>query len=698
MTTLRAAKPLTDYQVNPLVLRNRPIRPGVPAAQLSHFTDDYWDLTSGVFEEHAHKIGINFAVFTPKWRHAVKVYYWHLINDEEPRALAYTHAARPALQTLTTLKPHLLRLLDWADQRGLEGLHELNQKHLDDFLAYVVASRLSYHQQTILLSAVRRLWLYRDVMEPELRLPAAEPWTGDNPRDLLGPRTPSAENKTPRIPDATLLPLLAWAFRFVEDLADDVVASFDEFRTLLASQSEYSLPSHSRVPDGTIDRKLGELLPRLAGAGIGIPSVKHPDGSATINWQHLSRLIHSPGIVSTDVRRQLLEASGLSLDDARLLTRCTARFEGISWRVKPLLFHEAPRMATNLLTAGFIIISYLSGMRPGETLGLQRDCLNFDNHTGLWTVSGRHWKKVTTQTGEKDIQGELRPRPWVVHPVVAQTIKTILRLHSSPHLFPKSIRPDRLRAKPQTQRQRPGTAKSSTEACLDIANFIDWVNTYCAESGSTEKIPLDDGMRITGTRFRRTLAWHIVRRPRGLVAAAIQYGHVDTYMTQGYAGKYDSGFPDELAFERWLERVDDAAAMQIYLSDHGTVSGPAAAELAHRTLQANTKFAGRVLPTNRQATKLLEDPSLQVYAGRGMHCVFNRATALCATDDGVPDIDGCRSACPNIARTDADIAVLTDDLKSLPEDPLSPSVRYERIREIKTKLATFIDNHQEDVK
>lgn len=188
MTTLRADTPLTDYQVDPLVLRNRPIRPGVPAAQLSHFTDDYWDLTSGVFEEHAHKIGINFTVFTPKWRHAIKAYYWHLINDEEPRALAYTHSARPALQTLTTLKPHLLRLLDWADQRGLGGLHELDQKHLDEFLAYVVSSRLSYHQQTILLSAVRRLWLYRDVVEPQLRLPATEPWLGDNPSDLLGVR------------------------------------------------------------------------------------------------------------------------------------------------------------------------------------------------------------------------------------------------------------------------------------------------------------------------------------------------------------------------------------------------------------------------------------------------------------------------------------------------------------------------------
>jgi hypothetical protein len=31
------------------------------------------------------------------------------------------------------------------------------------------------------------------------------------------------------------------------------------------------------------------------------------------------------------------------------------------------------------------------------------------------------------------------------------------------------------------------------------------------------------------------LAWFICRRPRGLVAAAIQYGHLHVQITQGYS-------------------------------------------------------------------------------------------------------------------------------------------------------------------
>ena len=55
------------------------------------------------------------------------------------------------------------------------------------------------------------------------------------------------------------------------------------------------------------------------------------------------------------------------------------------------------------------------------------------------------------------------------------------------------------------------------------------------------------------------LTWFIVRRPRGLVAAAVQYGHLRVQMTLGYAGNYASGFPDEIAFEDWLARLDTLA-------------------------------------------------------------------------------------------------------------------------------------------
>jgi hypothetical protein len=52
-----------------------------------------------------------------------------------------------------------------------------------------------------------------------------------------------------------------------------------------------------------------------------------------------------------------------------------------------------------------------------------------------------------------------------------------------------------------------------------------------------------DGWRaefLHGSRFRRTLAYFIVRRPRGLIAAALQYSHVSTKVTLRYAGEGDT--------------------------------------------------------------------------------------------------------------------------------------------------------------
>jgi hypothetical protein len=85
-------------------------------------------------------------------------------------------------------------------------------------------------------------------------------------------------------------------------------------------------------------------------------------------------------------------------------------------------------------------------------------------------------------------------------------------------------------------RYRSGRARQSDAMNRDIADFTAAVNTYCQATGRIDPIPTDPVQAsITGRRLRRTLAWHIARKPRGLVAAAIQYGHLRVQMTLGYA-------------------------------------------------------------------------------------------------------------------------------------------------------------------
>nr|WP_168504848.1 hypothetical protein [Streptomyces sp. S1D4-11]QIY93367.1 hypothetical protein HEP87_03385 [Streptomyces sp. S1D4-11] len=251
--------------------------------------------------------------------------------------------------------------------------------------------------------------------------------------------------------------------------------------------------------------------------------------------------------------------------------------------------------------------------------------------------------------------------------------------------------------------QRRGQARTTSSVAKDLAAFVEWVNTECQHRGHTDLIPDDGRGHLTTSRFRRTLAWFIRRRPRGLIAASIQYAHLHTRMLQGYAGTYESGFPDEYAFEDWLYRLENLAEDEQALSQGEHVSGPAADAYRYRVTAAGREFAGRVLTSDRQARDLLGNQLLQIHHGMGMTCVLNPQTAACqlrgAVDDPTvtPDTDDCRPQCVNLARIDRDIAHVEQQARHLAEivaDPLAPPIRHAREQHELTRLKQIIEAHE----
>ena len=366
------------------------------------------------------------------------------------------------------------------------------------------------------------------------------------------------------------------------------------------------------------------------------------------------------------------------------------RLDGRPWRSELLHSEEIPRLAQYLMTACLIVVSYLSGMRPGEALNLRRGCATRDATTGLLLVTGTKWKGARGPDGAKLPGGE--NRDWVVVEPVVRAIAVLERLHDQPLLFPAALSP--------MLPPRPGAARSYTSVADDIGRFIAWVNRYCGEQGRTDLIPPDTAGDVTASRFRRTLAGYICRRPRGLVAAAIQYGHVHVQLTQGYSGTYASGFPDEFAFESWLHRLDILATAQRRLADGEQVSGPAAQVYRDRVARASAQFAGLTLRSGRQARRMLESPDLQIYPADGMTCVFDSGQALCQTlgdtEQRTPDLTECHSSCRNIARTDRDVAVLRQqahDIQDRIDDPLAPRPRQTRERDRLHRLERTIGQH-----
>jgi hypothetical protein len=339
---------------------------------------------------------------------------------------------------------------------------------------------------------------------------------------------------------------------------------------------------------------------------------------------------------------------------------------------------------------------------PPVTLNLERGCIEHDRANDLILLRGKHFKGVQPPTGAES-EGELRADPWIVVEPVVTAVNVVQRLHEATLLFPNILLVNGKAGANALKTRATGAARTSQQISNDINAMIDWVNDYCRAHRRSDTIPPDPAkLAINASRLRRTLAWFIVRRPRGLIAAAVQYGHVRTRVTLGYAGSYTSGFPDDLVFEEWLARLDTLADAHDRLEHGEQISGPAADTYRQR-VTASTRFAGRVLRHSRDAAAMLANPDLQIFPGKGMTCVLDPTKAACRLTGGdhgtrrTPDITDCRPTCANIARTDRDIDHVRDQVAQLQDtvdDSLAPPIRHARERHELARLHQITTDHE----
>jgi hypothetical protein len=216
-------------------------------------------------------------------------------------------------------------------------------------------------------------------------------------------------------------------------------------------------------------------------------------------------------------------------------------------------------------------------------------------------------------------------------------------------------------------------------------------------------IPPDPAGRIYSTRFRRTLAYFIVRRPGGLIAAALQYGHVRSKVTLGYAGAADTGWLDDLTVERLEMVLEQADTDWRHLAGGEHVSGPAAGDYRAR-VQATRPFAGRAVTSIRAAERLLAAADPSIHHGEAMTCVWRAETAACRNtrlQQGLPVSDApepseCQSSCRNLAWTGRDITAQRERaarLAAAAGDPLAPAPLRDRAAARAAQAQAVIDRH-----
>lgn len=681
------------------VLLRRDFRPDHQPDGLPVFGDERWDLSAAVPDRHSAGQAIRWEIYPEPLRQQAKLYVFALLNvlDDPPR-LPGARSHIPAVKTIWSDLVFLRVFLHWLHDRDITALAQVGHRDLDRYLTHIqdrAGASTAWKRRA--LTAVQRLHAYQPLLPAQARLPTGQLWAGASGAELAGDPGPDAINRTPRIHPDTMQTLLSAALLVTDVVAADLLPACRQLVSLRRMVHDTVGPAPT--PDATRRRgadrweatagRLPAVLDAFALRGHALPGYRGRDGRLRLDLAGFALATGlERSILAAPRSRRRIEASDLPLTPDLLRSTAISDIAGRAWHGGPVEPDELITLIRHITTAAFLVIAYLSGIRTGEALNLRQGCITRDPKLDLIFLSGNQLKTDASRRERSPAT-----TPWVVAEPVARAVAVLQALSPGEFLFPPGEPGTRTWIEHSNRRSRtPGTVNA------DIGRFVDWFNTTLAPNVAHEVIPDDEHGALTSPRLRRTLAWHIVRRPGGTVAGATQYGHLHTQMTQGYAGTAEAGFVDDVTFEEFLLRAEQLHADDELRERGEHVSGPAAPTY-HARVAAGAGFAGTTITSRAQLQATRTNPGLQIHHGDLVTCVFRPDTALCVTgadQDQGPHWTRCRPQCTNIARTDRDIASIKTHLETLQQDlagPALPQPLRQRVEEQINYYSEIVHGH-----
>lgn len=665
------------------------------AGRAGRYSDPVWSLAPLTDNPSTVMASVRWEDWPAAFEGPMRLAAWNLINGQlRPGFLLGRSAnmrARVSMGSVYGTIRHWKRLADWLAGRGIPGLAACGTSVLHEYGRQLAAAGYGRSHTGQVLSAITRLWAL-DQLSARPNGIGRPPWEDTG----TGAYLPAAgggggENSTEPLSEQTMGPLLTWAMRLVDDLSGDILAAWAERQRLAAAAAGASV-----TPAG--QAALDSYLRSLAASGTPLPS-------AVVSGKAVPACTYIGGITGAE-RHQVSQAAAREGMVPRAGAPCpldipvTGRIAGQPWR-EALDFNEAPVLMRHLGTAAFIVCAYLTGMRPGEILGLRTGCCpepapGPGGQPGRSLIRASEFKNAVDDDGNHLSAGAEREVPWVAIPPVVSAIRVLERMVPPGHLLFSQAAHDRHAA------TGTGALKAKTIR-LRMGEFTAWANREAARHGlAGEEIPDDPNGAIGTARFRRSLAWHIARRPNGLVALAIQYGHMRTgleWASEGYAARSRGGIHDLIDLETARAVADTVAGLHDDLEDGGGVSGPSARRVI-RAAAAAPRFAGTPI-TLASARKLLKNEDALVYDNPGalVLCHYKRDKALCHRDGAkdTPSLDRCVPGCGNIARTDQQAARLRERAAALETQAAHvPRPVGDRLRATAARLRGHADTHDRE--
>lgn len=670
-----------------------------PNAHVALYGDSEWSLealprTPGA----ARRVTLRFDRLPSPFQDAAKHLAYLTINEPTPQALLKGASSRsvewPSPQTVRQRVGYTHYLVRWLASEGVRNVMDIDQEHLRAFAEHVIDLKgQTANTKNRRLESVVRWAAWGPLLPTEFRIPTPD-WA---PEPYAVKSQARSDNRTARIPQDTMRPLLHWAATFIDAYSADMIAAYD----LACAWRDYepdapqSLTQAARIRamfQGYIDRD--EALPmsatqhgQLAGdylrASHGLNDVK-PSTLSTIYTKEYADLL--------PIERRDMPVAPLSIT-------CPAEYEGL---LHPISFYDCvpnraapPRIMTLLQTACIIVTAYLTGMRSDELRTLKPGCcpppFAAADGTIQFRVNGTVAKRHALDTGLNTGMKERIPAQWATIGLVSRAIAVAESIHAR-------ITPDAmfLFASPSDSAE----PVSSPLAAQMIGRFIDHVNDQLSvrdEAKAFPMIPIDEAGDITLSRFRRTLAWFIRRQPGGEVTLAVQYQHVGIVIGEGYAGAQESGMQDLLDEEGRNTRLDLLAHVAASLADGQGVSGPA----ARRLIASTEKARGIDYMSEKALRVLLRDPAMDIHDNPASLalCVFVPDQAQCrklrlAGKSDQPNLLDCRPTCLNRVMTDEQATMAESRAEELRhEADMSPLPLQARLLQEAEALASSAATH-----
>jgi hypothetical protein len=667
-----AADPKPHEPDNQPVLAAAPLKPGFHRDDLSRYSDSSWNLGPAVFRENARRchVTVHFgAVEDQGVREALREFLYARLNAGVPG-----HRKKLPPASVRQLFNHARRFFEFVrHELGTVNLQRVDQQLLDRYARHLKADRNRRPVVTgHLLEVVTDLYAYRThLLSGGLSF---QPWKGRAPARVAG-YFHVRENRTPRIPEAIITPLLAWSLRYITDFAPDIFAARAELDRLEAHRVALARS------DASLDRqqcrarhreRLLDFFSQRRREGRGVPiwttahngSVRRDSSTGAITPPVNAHLLHlhigidaeaekhmhiqltsgAPDVIDAAIRDLGVETGGMDTPISIMPET------GQPWRprfdIKTLAQEE--RM---LQAAAYVLCAYLTGMRDCEVQAMQRGCLSITRSED--GVIMRHRVQSVAYKG-KSSRGE--PAQWITIEPVARTIDVLERLSFRaasargldtlwPVLADRPVCKDHL----------------SAEIVRQLNRYRDHLNDLF---GTAEKPVVPDGpegkpWRITTRQFRRTIAWHIANRPFGTIAGMMQYKHASVAAFEGYAGSSASGFRAEVENQRALGQLDDLLTYFDERQKDSVPSGPAGPRIT-RALNAVAAELGplpAMISDRARLRTMLASLARTLHVGVLADCFFDPGTAMCLkqatnVDNKMPMTALCQPIrCPNACIT-----------------------------------------------